>query len=164
LFNATSKEQKEAVKDALTYLAIVHGSGPNVQWEDILCEPEGCKGVMMNQVVDGVISRKFHRRFMANFSQRAVNMFNATPSLQNQLVDRAIRNGIPITETMSTIDFLDSSSGVSPGVLAMRVQSKYSAVSRANNNSKTSVEKSASNAASAMHGYNEGDTDSLGGI
>lgn len=165
LFGAKSKDAKESVKDSLTYLAIVNGSGPNVQWEEISCEPEGCKVVMMNEVVDNIITRKYHRRFMANFSQRAINMYNASPALQNQLVERAIRNGTPITEAMSAIDFLDSSSGMAPGILALRVQSKYSAVARANNSGKNSLEKSAGVASGAMHTFNsDGDADSLGGM
>lgn len=160
-FGAKNDEQKEAVKDTLTYLAIVHGSGPNVRWQDIEAAPEGCKPLKMNEVVDKVITREFHRRFMTHFSERATQMFDASPDLQNVLIERAVRNGIPTTAAKAVIDFLDSSTGVDPGTIAYRTQSKYSAVARANKKGVTSVEQSASAAGRAMHGYNDDDAASV---
>lgn len=151
-FGATTAAQKEAVAEALTYLAIVHGSGPNVQWEKVECVPgEGCRSLMMSEIVDMIITRAYHRRFMVNLSQRAVQMHNSSPELQNVLTDRAIRSGVPTTETLSTIDFLDSSSGISPSAAAYRIQSKYSAVRRANLQQPSSTERSAKAASSKMH-------------
>lgn len=165
LFGARSKEQKDAVANTLTYLAIVHGCGPNVKWEEILCEPEGCTPQKMNRVVDGIITRAFHRRFMVNYSSRAIEMYDASPELQASLIPRAVRNGLPITDSKSVIDFLDSSGGVAPSVIAARTASKYSAVTRANTNSMSSIEKSALTAAHSMHEYGkEDDGDSLGGV
>jgi len=163
LFGATKQEQKTAVDNTLTYLAIVHGCGPNVDWAKVEASPPGCKTLTMEKVVDGVITRLYHRRFMAHYSARAVQMYEASPQLQSSLVERAVRNGLPLTDSVSVIDFLDSSSGLSNGALAQRIKAKSSAVSRANRQGLTSTERVASATAEDMHRYHDADADSLAG-
>lgn len=162
-FEAKSNEQKEAVRNVLTYLAIVHGSGPTVRWQDVEASPPGCKKLTMNFIVDMIVTREMFRRYMTNYSDRAVAMHDSSPALQNTLMARAMRNGVPLTDTKSVIDFLDSSTGVDSNSLRLRTMSKYSAVKRANSGAHNSLENAAQAATETMHGYHD-DPGSLGSL
>jgi len=154
---ATTPAQKDELRDALVFLGIEHGTGPEVDWEfiDMVLS---WKTVRMNLVVDNIITRKFSRRFWANWADRAREMYEANPVLQQDLLERAVRSGLPATEAYYVIDFLPAA-GMTPAAIAMRTKAKYSAIRRQRSDGPSSMEESASATAASVG--NRGDVEEL---
>lgn len=130
---AKSSNDKLLTDYALTYLFVVHGASMNVDWSSVELIPGGgTRPVMMNVIVR-LIGTVPIRKFAVGFSDKAIELHNESADVREKLRERAARAGLPITDTLAVIDFINSP-GENPHAVGLRVRAKYSAVMRAESN------------------------------
>lgn len=139
LVGAKSAEDKRRLRYALVHLGIEHGTGPNADYKSIKLVPGGSmRSVTMDEVVDKIVTREYWRRYMNGFGDDVRPYLAANPQLLDTLAERATRNGVPLNNIETVVDFgvpkLDN-----PDSLGLRHIAKTNAVNRANSNTDNSV-------------------------
>jgi hypothetical protein len=127
LAGATGKSGMDEVKYALVYIAITYGTSPEVDWDPVKFVTAS-KTLPFRDIV-AVIDRSRFRRFMSRFSAEAREVYEASSDIRSLLQERAIRNGLPLTEAYNAIDFL-STENQPPAVVARSLRAKNAAIRR----------------------------------